>query len=364
MTSPREQHLSWSDVAESPEEAAERFNVYKSRDPFPEIPAALLNSADIHDYVRATGMIHPFDKGKLKPASCEACVGKDCIFWDDEGKEKKIDLSRGKSFVLQPNSIAFVTTRERFRLPDYMAVRFNLRITNVHRGLLLGTGPLVDPGFEGHILIPLHNLTTNKYKFCYGEKLIWLEFTKISPHDRWHTTDDPTRTKIGSGHYVRFPDGKKNVEPRDYLKEPEIRSSIPDAIQEAQKSAREAQRSAERSEGWARGFAIGGFVGFLVVVIAALGLYRDIRSITGDLKEKQGMETERVAGLRDKVDELKEDIETEEKQRRAMEKQVDIMQTRIDALREKLEASVSSGQEKRNQAETSATERLNRSGNP
>ena len=70
------------------------------------------------------------------------------------------------------------------RLPNYIAVQFNLRITHVHRGLLLGTGPLVDPGFHGKILIPLHNLTSEKYIIRADEGLIngVYEDLSLNPH--------------------------------------------------------------------------------------------------------------------------------------------------------------------------------------
>lgn len=322
------------------ETAAARFNEYKSLDPFPDIRAALLNSADIYDYVRTTGMICPFNPKKLKPASYEASVGKTCIRWDKKGNKQEIDLCRKGSFVLDPNSIAFVTTRERFRLPDYMAVRFNLRITNVHRGLLLGTGPLVDPGFEGHLLIPLHNLTTNKYRFRYAEDLIWLEFTKISLSENWTTTHDSTISRQGK--YVPFRKDKKNLVPDDYLQEPEIRSSIPDALGEAKESA-------ERSRRWV---TAGTIVGLLTLIVGVGGMYLDVHDITGDIKEKQGATSEHVETLQDRIIELKDAVRSKEKQLRAMENQINSLQTRISALEETPEKPVALNREDLKQAGT------------
>ena len=342
MTTQQEQYPLRDD-----DDAKARFNEYKSRDPFPDIPAALLNSADIYDYVRTTGMIYPFDPEKLKPASYEASVGKTCIRWDEKGNKQKIDLLREGSFGLAPNSIAFVTTQERFRLPDYMAVRFNLRITNVHRGLLLGTGPLVDPGFEGHLLIPLHNLTTNKYIFRYAEGLIWLEFTKISLSESWTTTRDSTGSRQGK--YVTFRKDRKNLAPDDYLQEPEIRSSIPKAILEARKSAKQSQESAERSSTWVMGVSA---VGILSLIFVGAQLFVNIRDITGDIKEKQGATSERVETLQDRIIELKDAVGSKEKQLRAMEKQVHSLQTRISALEETPEKPVALNREDLKQAGT------------
>src|SRR5256885_14069412 len=90
-----------------------------------------------------------------------------------------------------------------FRFPDYIAARFNLKIPNVYRGLLLGTGPLVDPGWSGRLSFPLHNLTTNDYEFPGGEEIIWMEFTKLSENDRW--LDRSVVSPERRGTYHAFP---------------------------------------------------------------------------------------------------------------------------------------------------------------
>jgi deoxycytidine triphosphate deaminase len=231
-------------LAKDDNDAQARYDKFRSVDPFPDIEPALLNSADLCDYVGATGMIFPFhpEEKNLKPASYRVSLLGTCIFWDAAGKEHEINLETGQPFVLQPNSIAFVSLEPRFRIPDYIALRFNLQITHIHRGLLLGTGPLVDPGFDGKLLIPLHNLTTNDYHFRGGDPLIWMEFTKVSVHENWkRATADPSVTR--QGQYVPFfkKDGKPLIDVKSFLKKAEptrpIRSSIPSAILSAQQAA-------------------------------------------------------------------------------------------------------------------------------
>jgi hypothetical protein len=138
-----------------------------------------------------------------------------------------------------------------FRLPDYIALRFNLKITHVHRGILLGTGPLIDPGFEGRLLIPLHNLTTNEYSLECGEGLIWIEFTKTS---RLPVAGGEAVNAHGLGRrgkYVPFPESKKNLPPKYYLAgaspHAPIRSSIPEVIRENAKAAQDAARASIES---------------------------------------------------------------------------------------------------------------------
>ena len=58
--------------AATDDDAAARFQKYGGIDPFPDIPPALLNSADISDYVASTGMIYPFYEQLQKPASMKS----------------------------------------------------------------------------------------------------------------------------------------------------------------------------------------------------------------------------------------------------------------------------------------------------
>lgn len=230
--------------ANTDEEAKEKFKQYSSPDPFPEIPPALLNSADVFDYVGTTGMVFPFNQTpeKLKPASYEVPFLGLVIYWN-EGMRSEEEIKDGTKFKLRKNSIAFVWPKTVFRLPDYIALRFNLQITHVHRGLLLGTGPLIDPGFAGRILIPLHNLTSEDYELVGGTGLIWVEFTKLSPNRRWNA-----QSNRSSEHCYSFPFRKVEKEPHYYFEKASrnqpIQSSIPGEVKTAKDDAEKAKDSA------------------------------------------------------------------------------------------------------------------------
>lgn len=224
-------------------EAEKRFRQYKSLDPLPEIPPALLNSGDIYDYARTTGMVFPFnnDPGgkKLKSASYEIdFLG--TVYWMDGENYHEEQINCGDRFTLKKNSIAFIYLEVQFYLPDYLAIRFNLKITHVHRGLLLGTGPLVDPGFCGRLLIPLHNLTSESYVIHGGDGLIWVEFTKLSPHANWNK-----KARASSANYVAFPQPKMSLSPIEYFAKASggkpAQSSIPGEVKTASESAKSAQ---------------------------------------------------------------------------------------------------------------------------
>jgi deoxycytidine triphosphate deaminase len=198
-------------LSTSLEVATEKFKQFGSKDPYPEIAPSLLNSADIYDYVAKTGMIFPFDESCLKPASYGVKMHGEYIYWESlekpalEGRLEDItdkDIDGDFVFTLKKDSIAFVGLEPEFKFPDYIAARFNLKIKHIYQGLLLGTGPLVDPGFQGKIYIPLHNLTNNDYKIKINKPLIWMEFTKLSSNIRWEDTYNKVEERIGN--YVPF----------------------------------------------------------------------------------------------------------------------------------------------------------------
>lgn len=215
-------------------------------DPFPDIPPALLSADDIINYVEKTGMIAPFDgkSGKsspLKAASYESKIGREAFIYEKGVNYPKRIYDGSQQYLEIPaNSIVFVESDIYFRLPSFIAVRFNLQINHVHRGLLLGTGPLVDPGFWGKLCIPLHNLTNEPYLIDKADGLIWIEFTK--------TSSSPSHGRPPSN--TDFPNIKKFIEKaaKPIIEDAApiaIRSSIPDMVEEANKSSESAAKAAK-----------------------------------------------------------------------------------------------------------------------
>ncbi len=313
----------YPDLAIDDSEASKRFYLTKAIDPFPEILPSLLNSADIYDYVRMTGMLHPFDADpqKLKSASYEAPIEGRCIVWDQKGERHDSILKRGSNekLVLKANSIALVQVEPYFRLPDYIALRFNLKIKHVHRGILLGTGPLIDPGFVGSLLIPLHNLTTNDYTFDCGEGLIWIEFTKTSSLPSNTNVSFPLRRR---GTYHHFPEDKQGKNPDWYIAKATdhkpIRSSIPDALRQgldtaerAEKQAKQAEQRANKAEEYVKLLSVGGGIILLLTLgtlaLQTWGLIGDAWKAVSDVQQlvqssKQGDQNQRFELLQKQLE--------------------------------------------------------------
>jgi deoxycytidine triphosphate deaminase len=274
------------EFATSEQEAIGRAEKFKRVDPFPDIPPALLSSADIEDYARVTAMLLPFsvNADALKPASYEVRPGRKFVWWRDNGELVEEDVREDQTYELPPNSIRYMQIEPKIRLPDYIAIRFNLRIKHVHRGLLLGTGPLIDPGFDGDILIPLHNLTSESHRIRGNEGLIWVEFTKTAARVE---RASPSYTRRGELH--KMEKGKIEVSISSYFQRANegrpIRSSIPEAVREATSRAEQAERSvAQAAQSANRTGIIGGITAVALIVTLVIGLHTYFAQLYGDIQ--------------------------------------------------------------------------------
>lgn len=258
-----------TEFAKSFQDAEQRANYWENVDPLPSIAPALLNSADISDCVRMTGMIYPFHAEDLSGATYTVRLGGICTYFDEsENKRTKqcvfcvgedpLDLPHAEDnkkkykienkLILKPNSIAFLTLEPVFQVPRYMVLRFNLKIPHIYKGLLLGTGPIVDPGFKGRLSIPLHNLTSNEYVFSSGDEIISIEVTKMSPIYKYNVTP---QTRLGK-YIVREIPNHRQVD--QYLQRAlektnsdSVVSSITSTTNEAKKTSKASYKSCKET---------------------------------------------------------------------------------------------------------------------
>lgn len=252
---------------------------YLETDPFNDIKPSLLSSHDIYRYASKGCLVKDFDEERLLPAGYQFRFLGKLFYWesDDDGNLVRIELEvkEDMPITIPENSIAYLHMQDEFRMPQYIAARFNLRITHVHQGLLLGTGPIVDPGFWGRILVPLHNLTNNSYTLTGGESLIHVEFTKLSPLNRWNAGVDPATCK---DKYKNFPK-KKIVNSPDFyfgkagvLDKGGVVSNLNPALQQIYAKLAEVTQLHETIEGQMKSFRYIGIGAMLAIVIALAAL--------------------------------------------------------------------------------------------
>lgn len=293
----------------SKDEARERAKDFDGReDPFPHIPHALMSADHIIEYAKMTGMISPLFVGgnRMKKASYQGRIGEYAYRFNNSKGPFKIPMHN--ELTIKANSIVFVECDLDFRLPDFIAVRFNLHIRHVHRGLLLGTGPLVDPGYWGKLCIPLHNLTDKNYSIPRNEGLIWVEFTKTS-----------SEALIG-----RKPSGTGFWDIRDFIERAAkqygksrvpIRSSIPVSVEKAEKAANDAANRVKSLAGIGYLAIFTAIIGFAAIVYTAhdniQSAYHFVESAEGS---KSKLNEKNIESLQLKIKDMEKDIQELHKQ--------------------------------------------------
>jgi deoxycytidine triphosphate deaminase len=119
-----------------------------------------------------------YEPKNLRPAAYTLRIGSK--FVDSKGRVGKLDDKKKTHFKMEPNSIVYVSTLERLDLPYYVAARFNLRVKWVYKGILLGTGPQVEPGYRGYLSCPLYNLTDRPLKIEYRQDFATIDFERTT----------------------------------------------------------------------------------------------------------------------------------------------------------------------------------------
>ena len=317
---------------------AEKYKIYKSTDPFPWIGEALLNSADLLKYLLTVGIVDPFKVSNLKGMTYQCSFSGEAHLFDPNTKKmEEINLSDDGELVLPRNSITYLKIAEQFHVPEYMALRFNLSVSNAYKGLLLGTGPIIDPGFNGNLFIPLHNLTGNEYVIKKGASLIRVEFTKLSRHPVWNKGEaevfppiDPITKETPA--YTVFSNSLKDAlrdtgKERFYTKEnaTSVRSSIPDMIkksadeaEDAQKSATTAANEAKKARKTVKKWSIAGgittAIAVATVVITSVGIAISSYSLVHDAHTRFDSITRELEACKQQISALTQELESTREQ--------------------------------------------------
>jgi hypothetical protein len=208
---------------------------------------------------------------------------------DSEGKIRKMGNDK-TYFYMEPNSIVYVSSAEKLNLPFYIVARFNLRVKWVYKGILLGTGPQVDPGFKGNLSCPLFNLTDRAVRIKLDEMFATIDFERTSdfcegkPWDEvigsFKVGEELDEVIVGAERFLMFK--QKSFSPLKHLPDHDVLSSLAELSKDVRT--------------W-RNIGVAAVVAFLSLALTLLNfqnnLYRDNRALT-----------DQVTGLRERVTSL------------------------------------------------------------
>lgn len=122
-------------------------------------------------------VIENFSEGSLQGASYDMRLGEEAI--SSTSREKVNPAAKGL-LTIPAGDFALVATHERLQLTNRMAGHIGLRSHYARKGLVLLSGPQVDPGFRGVLVIGLHNVSPSDVVIPYKEPFCTVEFYELN----------------------------------------------------------------------------------------------------------------------------------------------------------------------------------------
>jgi dCTP deaminase len=121
--------------------------------------------------------IENFSERFLQPASYDMRLGGEAF--TSTGREM-INTKEKGILLIEAGDFAVVTTYEKLKLSRKTAGHIGLRSHYVRKGLVLLTGPQIDPGFEGILVIGVCNLSPRDIIIPYKESFCTVEFYELN----------------------------------------------------------------------------------------------------------------------------------------------------------------------------------------
>ena len=131
--------------------------------------------------------------------------GSNCVFWDKQGDQ------HNSYIVLLPHSTTLIETSEVLGVANNIGGALHSKVGLVSKGIG-HIGTMLGPGYCGHLLIALHNITDEAIAIKVGSTFVSLSFDYL-------TTQVMRTSSTVSGHLDKFPELGINIneETRSYL---------------------------------------------------------------------------------------------------------------------------------------------------
>ena len=121
-------------------------------------------------------VIEPFAEAQIQGATYDLRVG-------DQGAttsgKRVVNLKEVGFMSIQPGDFAILTVLEIIRLGPQFVGRFGLRSKFARKGLIATTGPQIDPGFHGRLIIGITNLSPRPVSLSHGDDFVSLEIHRL-----------------------------------------------------------------------------------------------------------------------------------------------------------------------------------------
>jgi dCTP deaminase len=200
-----------------------------------------------------------FDKERLRAASYTLLMGSEAYVTPvGESDSKSVrTLGDGEAFMIPPGQFAFLLTHEAVRVPDDAIALLALRAQALKfQGLVNVSGFHIDPGYNGRLVLAVHNAGPGQVHLRQGQPLFEVFFADL---DR--PTDRPYQASVGTGAIF-------HIEPRfisPIAGEFETLKGLKNKIEDVEAELEERIHSLEREQSvtrWASALILGAVIAF------------------------------------------------------------------------------------------------------
>ena len=122
-------------------------------------------------------VIDNYDERCLQPASYDMRLGEEAM---TSSRRERINPAEKGLLTISPGDFALVTTHERISLSTKIAGHIGLRSFYAKKGLIILSGPQIDPGFRGILVIGLSNLSPRDIVIPYKSAFCTVEFFSLA----------------------------------------------------------------------------------------------------------------------------------------------------------------------------------------
>lgn len=147
--------------------------------------------------------IEPLADACVQSASYDFRVGRQAFL---SGTDEVTDVANKGLVIIDPGEFAVVATRESVRCGAQYAAQRGLDSKYARQGLVLLSGPQVDPGFHGVLIVRVTNLSPRRVTLMYEAPFLTVQFFRLArPVANPYNGSRQGQTGLGSGDIEELP---------------------------------------------------------------------------------------------------------------------------------------------------------------
>jgi dCTP deaminase len=138
----------------------------------------MLTDAEIREAMASGELgIEPFAEPCLQSASYDFRVGNQAFL---SGTDEVTDVANKGLVIIEPGEFAVIATREGVSCGPQYAAQLGLDSKYARQGLVLLSGPQVDPGFHGVLIVRVTNLSPRRVTLMHEAPFLTIQFFRLA----------------------------------------------------------------------------------------------------------------------------------------------------------------------------------------